>query len=250
MPTPRGALLIHTLFEAAAFAAGFAVYRRQAAASRARRLPDSHDLGLLAGAALGALAGSRLLAWADAGPAAFTSGAWTGLGGKTIVGGILGGWIGVELAKRLLGVARPTGDAFAFPVIAGIAVGRIGCFAAGLSDGTYGLPTSLPWGIDLGDGVRRHPTPLYEIAFVLLLAFALSRASRRPRPAGELFLVFAVAYLSFRFGVDYLKPRRPVFAGAGVLQLVALAGAAAAAAVLVRRRTAIARIAAQEAALA
>ena len=30
-------------------------------------------------------------------------------------------------------------------------VGRIGCFLSGLPDGTYGLPSSLPWAIDLGD---------------------------------------------------------------------------------------------------
>ena len=34
---------------------------------------------------------------------------------------------------------------------------------AGLHDDTYGLPTALPWGIDLGDGVPRHPAPLNDI---------------------------------------------------------------------------------------
>ena len=31
-------------------------------------------------------------------------------GGKTVVGGLVGGWIGVELAKKVLGIRGSTGD--------------------------------------------------------------------------------------------------------------------------------------------
>ena len=63
-----------------------------------------------------------------------------------------------------------------WPIAVGLAIGRVGCFLAGLHDDTYGLPTALPWGVDFGDGTPRHPTQLYEIAVVLPLGWALRRA--------------------------------------------------------------------------
>ena len=90
------------------------------------------------------------------------------LGGKTIVGGLHGGWAGVELAKWRLGIRHSTGDVFVFPLIFGMSVGRIGCFLTGLPDHTYGNHTSLPWAVNFGDGPR-HPTQLYDIVFLCLL---------------------------------------------------------------------------------
>src|SRR5450432_1248853 len=95
------------------------------------------------------------------------------LEGKTIVGALLGGLIGVEAIKRAIGAQGSSGDAFALPLIVGIAMGRIGCFLAGLDDHTYGNPTQMLWAVDFGDGVPRHPTQLYEIAFLLVLATLL-----------------------------------------------------------------------------
>ena len=95
------------------------------------------------------------------------------------------------------------------PLALGIAIGRIGCFLAGLPDHTYGLPTSLPWGVDFGDGIARHPTQLYEAVFLAWLAWYLSRASLR-RPAahvnGDLFKLFMVSYLGLRLAIDFIKP--------------------------------------------
>jgi prolipoprotein diacylglyceryltransferase len=65
--------------------------------------------------------------------------------GKTIVGALLGGLIGVELTKNAIGVKRSTGAAFVYPLIVGTVVGRIGCFLTGLSDRTYEIATTLPW---------------------------------------------------------------------------------------------------------
>ncbi|MCE4555784.1 prolipoprotein diacylglyceryl transferase [Roseateles cellulosilyticus] len=124
--------------------------------------------------------------------------------GQSIVGGLLGGLIGVEIAKKLTGQTRSTGDAMVWPIAVGLAIGRIGCFLAGLHDDTYGLPTSLSWGVDFGDGISRHPTQLYEIAVVLPLGWALSR-SRFATP-GLAFKLFLNAYLLWRFAVEFLKP--------------------------------------------
>jgi hypothetical protein len=97
------------------------------------------------------------------------------VGGKTIVGALVFGLTSVELTKRYIGLRDSTGDLYAIPLALGIAIGRIGCFLTGLSDNTYGTPTRLPWAINFGDGIPRHPTQLYEILFLLALIPILSR---------------------------------------------------------------------------
>jgi prolipoprotein diacylglyceryltransferase len=165
---------LHPLFEALGYAAGFAVYRRQRA-SRGDALTDDRRWAVIAAAAIGALVGARLLGLLEQAPRNGLH--WADIlrpGGKTIVGGLLGGWLAVELIKLLTGVRSRTGDLFAVPLCIGIAVGRLGCFFAGLADDTYGTPTTLPWAIDFGDGIPRHPTQLYEFLFLIVLAWLLS----------------------------------------------------------------------------
>ena len=66
------------------------------------------------------------------------------MGGKSVVVGLLGGFVAVEWVKRRIGVRRSTGDLFVIPLAVGIAIGRIGCFLTGLDDHTHGLPADLP----------------------------------------------------------------------------------------------------------
>jgi phosphatidylglycerol---prolipoprotein diacylglyceryl transferase len=144
------------------------------------RLPLAwwEKLGIGVGGFCGAMIGAKLpFALAD----------WNGLvsgaswlaDGKTILCGIVGGYIGVELAKWTLDVRVKTGDTFAVPVAVGVAIGRVGCFAAGCC---YGTATSLPWGVRFaraGDLLARHPTQLYEAAFHLAMAGMLFLFQRR-----------------------------------------------------------------------
>lgn len=144
--------------------------------------------------------------------------------GKTIVGALLGGVTGVEWTKGQIGVTRSTGDVFVFPLIAGTILGRVGCLMTGLSDRTYGIATTLPWGIDLGDGVPRHPTPLYEILFLLLLALALGYGQRLSLRSGVLFQLYLLSYLSFRFLGDFLKPDFRPWMGMSAIQIACISG--------------------------
>src|SRR5205085_9041870 len=106
-------------------------------------------------------------------------------------------------------------------------IGRVGCFLTGLPDHTYGVHTSLPWAVDFGDGPR-HPTQLYEIAFLLLLGFVLALRARRPFASGELFRLFMLGYLSFRFLVEFIKPRHTVpYLGVSAIQIACAVGAVA-----------------------
>ena len=153
---------------------------------------------------LGAAFGSKLLAMLE--------NPWqASLEGKTIVGGLLGGLIAVEAAKKYIGFTRSTGDLFTLPLIIGTAIGRVGCYLSGLADGTHGSPTSLPWGHDYGDGIPRHPAQLYEIAFLLLLGAFLLRVREYLREEGDEFKLYLSSYLAFRFFADFLKPGLPFF---------------------------------------
>src|SRR5580698_3003426 len=162
----------HPVFETLAYAAGYQVFRWMRRQS-GDIVAEPQRWTVLAAAAVGALLGSRMLGLAEQWPTvqqAWRSGRMMELllspGGKTIVGGLLGGWLAVELVKKLMDIRRRTGDLFVIPLCIGIAVGRIGCLLAGLADDTYGKPTSLPWAVNFGDGVGRHPTQLYEILFL------------------------------------------------------------------------------------
>src|SRR2546423_969875 len=208
----------HMLFEALAYAGGmqlFFILRRK----NKSPLPFEKMMWLLVACIFGALFGSKLLAWAESPLDYWNARAdprvW--LGGKTIVGGLLGGWIGVEFAKKFLHITTRTGDAFVFPLILGIAVGRIGCFLTGLPDHTYGIHSHLPWSVDFGDGPR-HPTQLYEIAFLIMLGLWLALRGRS-YPNGDLFRLFILAYSSFRFAIEFIKPTYKPWLGLSAIQV-------------------------------
>jgi len=145
----------HPVFESLGYATGYIVFRWL----RARQgdvIDEPQRWTVIAASAAGALVGSRLLGLAEQWPialASFREGHLMTLlgspGGKTIVGGLLGGWLAVESAKRVSGIRSRTGDLFVIPLCVGIAVGRIGCFLAGLADDTYGRATGA-----VGGGLR------------------------------------------------------------------------------------------------
>ena len=201
-------LPIHLLCEVLAYSLGYRLYT----ALRARtpdRISDQGRQWIFVGAAAGALLGSRLLGLLEH-PALLLHppGGWLYYAtNKTIVGGFLGGLIGVELVKKRLGITSSSGDLMVFPLLLGLAIGRLGCHLSGLTDGTFGTATRLPWGINFGDGIARHPTNLYEILFLAalgLLLWLLER--RRPLPNGRRFELFLASYLVFRLLVEFLKP--------------------------------------------
>jgi phosphatidylglycerol---prolipoprotein diacylglyceryl transferase len=188
-------------------------------------LDDLNRWWIIAAAAIGATVGSKALYWLEDPRltlAHLRDPAYL-LGGKTIVGALIGGLFAVEMMKRHLHITRRTGDLFAVPLCAGIAIGRVGCFLTGVSDHTVGIATTLPWGMDAGDGVMRQPVQLYEIAFVLLLGAFLWWRMRKPYEPGDIFKMFMVGYFGFRLACDFLKPDIRVFAGLSSIQWACVA---------------------------
>jgi prolipoprotein diacylglyceryltransferase len=213
----------HWVFESLAYLIGFRFYLRMRAQT-GDHLDSDQRMWIVAATIAGGAIGSKVLYWFT--DPMLTVSNWNNLyylmAGKTIVGGLIGGLIAVEWTKRRLGITRRTGDLFAVPLAVGIAVGRIGCFLSGLQDQTYGKATSLPWGVDFGDGIARHPTQLYEFLWLGLLAYWLHIIRKRPQSEGDLFKGFMIGYLGFRLLVDFLKPEVSL-AGLTAIQWACLA---------------------------
>jgi prolipoprotein diacylglyceryltransferase len=180
-----------------------AIYRwLPIAAPEAARQPwQVHRLYVAAGS-LGATLGAYL---------AGSVNLWlTGIGGigRSIEGALGGGIIAIEILKARSGIRGSTGLRFVAPLAAAIAVGRIGCFLAGLDDMTYGTATTLPWGVDFGDGVTRHPVQLYEsvtmAAFLAVFISLLQRGNEAVLRTG--FYLFVGVYAGQRFVWEFLKP--------------------------------------------
>ncbi len=214
----------HLLFEMLAYTLGYQLYLRLRNTSQ-DRISDEHRNWIFLGAAAGAFLGSHVLGILER-PAELShlNLNWF-FANKTVLGGFLGGLIGVEMTKKWIGVTYSSGDLMTYPILLALAVGRIGCHLAGLSDGTQGLPGALPWAVDFGDGVPRHPMNLYEIAWLAALAsliFALEK--HRPLPDGLRFKIFMIGYLLWRFCSEWLKPAYFFPFGLSTIQLAALAG--------------------------
>ncbi len=194
----------HPVFEVLAYGVGFQLYLATRKRYARAAVPPDQTVWILAGAIVGALLGSKALSFLE------HPDEWNLemlLTGKTIVGGLLGGWIGVEVAKKTMGIRHSTGDACVAPLLTGMAIGRVGCFLTGLEDKTHGIATSLPWGVDFGDGVARHPTQIYDIVFLVGLGILLFARRNPDRPNGALFRTFIAAYAAYRFCIEFIKPR-------------------------------------------
>lgn len=195
---------------------------------------------------VGAVVGARLLAvlvdpaqtWASWDEPAV----W--LGQKTVIGGILGGWLAVEWAKARTGTVGSVGDRYTLPLVRAMAVGRLGCFFSGVTDRTHGLPTNGPLGMDLGDGLLRHPLALYELVVLLLLHGLLARGPRGVLQRGGIpalsaahrWRAFVVAYLGWRLVSAPLAGRPATVGPFTTLQVASSVGIIWAVAGLLRRR--------------
>ncbi len=211
----------HIVFDAIAWVAGAllarALYRwrlQGAVADAAGKVGPGYFAALGAGAVAGGyLAGSLV---SLVGPVPTLS--------HSIAGVLAGAIVGVEAYKAVRGIRGSTGTAFTGALALGILIGRWGCLFAGLADNTYGTPTSLPWAVDLGDGVGRHPVEVYEsLAMALFLGVYLRGLARRaPWAMRRGFYVFAAWYGAQRFVWEFLKPYPRLGWGLDLFQLIAL----------------------------
>ncbi len=140
--------------------------------------------------------------------------------GKTILAGMAGAYLAVELVKLAVGARVKTGDTFALPLALAMAVGRWGCFFNGCCAGTA---TDLPWAMRFADGVPRHPTQIYEILFHLSMAAALFVLHRRRLLPRQHLKFYLIAYAAFRFSIEFIRTEPPWWLGFSIYQWTAIA---------------------------
>lgn len=156
--------------------------------------------------------------------------------GFTWYGGFLAGLaMFLVTARRHHVPLLPLAAASAVPLSVAYGIGRLGCLLAG--DGTYGRPTSLPWGMAFPHGTmptleRVHPTPLYEAlaAFAIAALLWAVRNTWRPRQVVAAYLVLTGAA---RATVEIVRINDKVLLGLTQPQLWSLALVAAGATLLV-----------------
>jgi prolipoprotein diacylglyceryltransferase len=197
------ATLVHTGFDALAWIAAALshCWLTRLGAVKFPPMPpaDWHYIAVLVfGAGIGAVAFGTANLWLSQ-QAGFA---------RSIEGALAGAIVAVELYKRSAQITVRTGARFALPLAVGVAIGRIGCYLAGLDDFTYGTPTMLPWGHDFGDGVQRHPVQLYESAAMAGFAVAyVARALKNDRFVIENGFYLAAGYYGLqRFLWEFIKP--------------------------------------------
>jgi phosphatidylglycerol:prolipoprotein diacylglycerol transferase len=123
--------------------------------------------------------------------------------GKSILGGLLGGYVGVEWAKRWVGYTEPTGDWFALLVPAGIIIGRIGCWTQGCCQGIECAPAWFT--INDAAGHARWPAVPVEILFNLVALAGIYWLHRAKLLPGQHFHLYLMAYGLFRFLHEFVR---------------------------------------------
>lgn len=132
--------------------------------------------------------------------------------GKTIVGALLGGYLGVELCKKFIGYQSATGDWFAVIAPVGIILGRFGCLLHGCCLGNE-CPSAW-YALSDSTGIERWPVVPLEILFnVTFLGVLFLLIRPRKILAGQHFHIYLIAYGLFRFAHEMVRVT-PKVAGA------------------------------------
>jgi phosphatidylglycerol---prolipoprotein diacylglyceryl transferase len=141
--------------------------------------------------------------------------------GKSILGGLLGGYAAVELAKRLLGYQGITGDWFAMIVPVGILLGRIGCWTSGCCQGIECQPAWFT--LQDASGQARWPAVPIEMLFNLFALVAVLWLRLTNKLPGQHFHLYLIVYGLFRFLHEFVRDEPRVLGCVTGYQIAALA---------------------------
>jgi prolipoprotein diacylglyceryl transferase len=160
-------------------------------------------------------------------------------GGLSIIGAAAGGMLGLIVAVRLKFIKLEKLwlflDLAVFGIPFGQAIGRLGNY---VNQELYGLPSKLPWAIEIEPQFRiagyeqfstYHPLFLYEGLLTLGFGVAVwwlvkkSKFTKKIKlGTGKLFLIYVLYYSLIRLLLDFLRVDKSMFlnTGIGVNQLV------------------------------
>lgn len=209
----------HGTFTAAGLIAASLVF---AAEKRRRGVTDHRMIYIVIGALVGAALFARLGTWAQHLDPSKNLPLVDQLifGNASILSGLVGAWLGVHVAKKIVRYPDRTGDLFAPAVALAMVIGRVGC---ALSE-KPGSPTATGWGIVLTPeaaarvgaepGVGLHPSFVYEIIFhAVCFAVLWFWLRHRDIAAGETLTIFIAAYSVFRFFIEFVRGNEVAWLG-------------------------------------
>lgn len=189
-------------------------------------------VGMVAVAVVAGIVGAKLWHVFDT-PAEFRDLGWKVLwdsAGFAWFGGLVFGISALLIQGKLAKIGSLRTLDLAAPAAAlGYGIGRIGCFLSG--DGCYGIETKLqfPWGMSFPNGieptpygVRVFPTPLYELAAGLVIAWFLWRRAGKPHPTGMIVGYYLVLSGAVRFLVEFIRRNPHVLWGLSNAQLASV----------------------------
>ena len=179
-----------------------------------RRAKGNPDLLIIyIGALCGAFIGAKLAYLAAEG--------WMDIGkpnlwlrwatGKSVLGGLLGGYAGVEWTKHLVAHRQSTGDAFALIMPVGLFLGRLGCLMHGCCQGRPDA-SGLRW-----------PAPQVEAGFQVVMLIVILVFYRRGLLRDRLFFLYLLSYGLFRFAHEFMRDTPKIWLGLSGYQGISLA---------------------------
>lgn len=164
------------------------------------RPPQAVRLPIYVCAFIGAIVGAKVPIWLSYG--------WYGyiLQGKSVMGGILGAFLAINLYKKCSGHTGGFGGRFVIPLAVAIGFGKIGCYLNGCCGGTLAFPVQL-----------------LESIFQFVMAGCLYLFYRRTQRADLLFPVYLLSYLVMRFIIEFWRTEPRVWLQLSVYQWLAVA---------------------------
>jgi prolipoprotein diacylglyceryl transferase len=136
-------------------------------------------------------------------------------GGLAIFGALVLGSLGAYIGARTAGIKfLAFADAIAPGVLVAQAIGRIGNY---FNNELFGLPTTLPWGLEISTsndaypqglpaGVLFHPTFLYELIWNLIGFAALIWLDRKLKLRwGQMFAAYLITYSIGRAFIESIR---------------------------------------------
>src|SRR3989344_4355529 len=128
-------------------------------------------------------------------------------GGIGVIGALIGGILGLTiylLVNKKIKYSWAILDAVVLGIPFAQAIGRWGNF---FNQELYGLPTTLPWGIQIQPGIRFHPLFLYESLLMAgfgLIMWVIYRKRVKQVGQGWYFGYYLIWYSLVRFGLEFL----------------------------------------------
>jgi hypothetical protein len=136
-------------------------------------------------------------------------------GGLAIFGALILGSVGALIGARTAGIKfLAFADAIAPGVLVAQAIGRIGNY---FNNELFGLPTTLPWGLEISTanpaypaglpaGVLFHPTFLYELIWNLMGFAVLIWLDRKLKLGwGQMFAAYLITYSIGRAFIESIR---------------------------------------------